>query len=127
MFYCYMILLHHKLWLIYKLLIGVNEKMTRKEYIFSIFNSHKDTLRDIGVKSIGIFGSVVRDQAVENSDYDILVEFNKEARTFKNFNRLCDFLDGNLEKDYDLITMDGLSPYIGKKILQEVEYVSIAS
>jgi len=76
---------------------------------------------------IGIFGSVVRGDDTSSSDYDILVEFNSSHHNFKYFNQLCDFLEQYIGNNYDLVTKQGLSPYIGKKILQEVEYVQLAS
>ena len=101
--------------------------MNRKEYILTLFLKNREILRNLGIKSIGIFGSVVRDEEKENSDYDILVEFEKECRKFYNFNQLCDFLENHLGDRFDLVTADGLSPYIGERILKEVEYVHINS
>jgi predicted nucleotidyltransferase len=40
---------------------------------------------------------------------------------------LCDFLETHLGGNFDLVTKQGLSPYIGKHILREVQYVPIAS
>jgi len=97
----------------------------RKKYIETLLLQNKNILSQIGVKSIGIFGSVVRGDDNENSDYDILVEFNKDCRKFSNFNKLCEFLENNIGNKFDIVTKDGLSPYIGEKILKEVEYVAI--
>ena len=93
--------------------------MNRKQHILSLFRENRSTLVDIGVRSIGIFGSVVREQDSESSDYDILVEFEPECRTYRNFNLVCDFLDQELGENYDLVTVDGLSPYLGPKILHQ--------
>jgi len=101
--------------------------MNRKAYIFQVFETHRQELLDMGVKAIGIFGSVVREDDSADSDYDILVEFEEEHRTFKNFNRLCDFIEEYVAENYDLVTRQGLSPHIGTRILQEVEYAQIAS
>mgnify|MGYP001580919318 CR=1 FL=1 len=99
----------------------------RKKYIQTLLFQNKNILCQIGVKSIGIFGSVARGDDNENSDYDILVEFNKDCRKFYNFNKLCEFLEKNIGNKFDLVTKDGLSPYIGGKILEEVEYVAICN
>ncbi len=101
--------------------------MDRKAYIFDVFETHRQELVDMGVKSIGVFGSVVRGDDSADSDYDILVEFEKRYRTFRNFNRLCDFIEEHVAEDYDLVTRQGLSPYLGRRILEEVEYAQIAS
>jgi uncharacterized protein len=99
--------------------------MERKRLIFKIIDDNKEILRKIGIKSIGVFGSVVRGEDTKYSDYDILVEFEKEHRKLNSFSKLCDFLDNNLGEKYDLITTDGLSPHFGKQILKEVQYVDI--
>ncbi len=101
--------------------------MNRKKYITDIFKTHKKELLDIGVRMIGIFGSVARGNNSISSDYDILVEFDEDHHNFKSFNQLCDIIEKYVGNNYDLVTKQGLSPYIGEKILQEVEYVQIAS
>ena len=101
--------------------------MNRKKYINDILKTHQQELMSMGVKMIGIFGSVVRGDDTSSSDYDILVEFDNTHHNFKYFNQLCDFLEQHVGNNYDLVTKQGLSPYIGEKILQEVEYVELAS
>ena len=100
--------------------------MDRKKQIFTLLESNKDELKSIGVKNIGVFGSVVRGENTEKSDCDILVEFDTGMHKYKNFNKLCDFLEKNIEGKYDLVTKEGLSPYMGQRILEEVEYAKIA-
>ena len=100
--------------------------MTRKETIFNILNSHADVLRRMGVMTIGLFGSVVRGEDTSESDVDILVEFEEQKNTFRNFNELCDFLDRFIGSNYDLVTRKSLSPYMGPHILDEVEYAVLA-
>ena len=99
--------------------------MSRKASIVRILNENRTRFREIGVKAIGIFGSVARQTDDEKSDVDILAEFAEDRRTFRNYNLLCDLLEDRLGKDVDLVTVDGLSPHIGKKILKEVEYVEL--
>ena len=100
--------------------------MNRKEQLFTLLERNKDELKSIGVKNIGVFGSVVRGDDTKESDCDILVEFDAGMHKYRNFNKLCDFLEEHIEGDYDLVTKGGLSPYIGKRILKEVEYAKIA-
>lgn len=101
--------------------------MNRKKYINNILHTHRQELINMGVKMIGIFGSVARGEDSPSSDYDILVEFDENHRNYKSFNQLCDFFEKHIGNHYDLVTKQGLSPYLGEKILQEVEYVEIAS
>jgi predicted nucleotidyltransferase len=101
--------------------------MTRKEKFYKVIESNKEYLRELGVISIGIFGSVVREEDSENSDYDILVEFKRGEKSFRAFTSLCDFLEKYLGNNYELITKESLSPYVGPRILKEIENVKITS
>ncbi|MFO1432081.1 MAG: nucleotidyltransferase family protein [Candidatus Competibacteraceae bacterium] len=51
--------------------------MKRNEAL-AILRAEQEQLRhDFGVKSLALFGSVARDQAGNNSDVDLLVEFDR--------------------------------------------------
>jgi predicted nucleotidyltransferase len=54
----------------------------RRDDVLRILAAHKDQLRAMGVKSLALFGSVVRDEAAEASDVDLLVEFDREVGYF---------------------------------------------
>jgi uncharacterized protein len=99
-----------------------------KAQVLSLLQEHQQELRNFGVERCGIFGSFVRDVAIHpRSDVDILVAFNPEQKTFDNFMNLSFFLEDLFERSIDLITIESLSPYIGLRILEEVEYVPISA
>ena len=98
--------------------------MKTKNAVIEILRANKTSIRSYGVRRLGIFGSVVRDEHHAESDVDLLVEFQKEAKTFDNFIHLAFFLEEVLGRKVELVTTDSLSPYIGPRILEEVEYVS---
>lgn len=100
--------------------------MNRKETILEMLSSHADVLHRMGVAAIGLFGSVVRGEERPESDVDILVEFEARKNTFGNFNARCDFLERMLGTHYDLVTRNSLSPYMGPRILDEVEYAVLS-
>ena len=100
--------------------------MNRKQFIIGLIQTHREKLLQMGVKDIGIFGSVAKGEDLPTSDYDILVEFYQSHRNLKSFNALCDFLESNLGNNFDIVTRQGLSPYMSDRILQETEYVDIA-
>lgn len=83
-------------------------------------------IRALGVQRLGLFGSFVRDQQASESDIDLLVEFSVGKKTFDNFIKLSFLLEDVLQRRVELITPDSLSPYIGPRILSEVEYASFA-
>jgi predicted nucleotidyltransferase len=99
----------------------------KKEEVLTIIRNHQKEIRDLGVKRYGFFGSFAREQNTEQSDIDILVEFEPGQKTFDNFMQLAFFLEDLLGREVDLVTAESLSPYIGPHILKEVEYASISA
>ena len=78
----------------------------------------------VGVSQLGLFGSTVRGENTPKSDIDILIDFRAGQETYLNFIDACNILQKAFGKTkLDVVTMKGLSPYIGKTILSEVEYV----
>ena len=75
-----------------------------------------------GVKSLGIFGSVVRGEQGERSDLDILVEFTSPP-TFFQFIEIEDYLSQLLGVRVDLVMKSALKPRIGERVLSEVVLV----
>ena len=98
-----------------------------KEQIFEIISSNQDKIRSYGVKRLGLFGSFIRNEHKPESDIDLIVEFEKDKKSFDNFIQLVFFLEELFERPVELITYDALSPYIGPHILSEVEYVNLSS
>ncbi len=85
-----------------------------------ILSSHKKELeKNYYVKSIGIFGSVVRGEQKKTSDIDVLVEFKKPIGFFK-FLELEERLSNMLGAKVDLVSKKALKPRIGQHIMREV-------
>jgi hypothetical protein len=98
--------------------------MTTKEYILSRIRSSRSELDQYGIKSIGLFGSYARDEQSEDSDIDILIDFEPDKENFDNFMAAYDILEKMFENQkVEVVTKNGLSPYIGPQILNEVSYV----
>lgn len=94
-----------------------------KETIVQNLKSNKPLLVSYGVKSIGLFGSYVRNEQKPDSDIDILIDMEEEKNNFDNFMLIYDLVEdifGNYK--VELVTKNSLSPHIGKYILEEVEY-----
>jgi len=92
--------------------------------IKEIIREHKVELaEDFGVSEIGIFGSVARGEARDDSDVDVLVEFNRPIGLirFMSLEYYLQELFGGTK--VDLVARKALKPYIGRVILQEVQYV----
>jgi predicted nucleotidyltransferase len=96
-----------------------------KEHILSLIQEHQSQIRNLGIKRLGLFGSFVRHQ--QDSDIDVLVEFESGCKTFDNFMRVTLFLEELFTRRVELVTPEALSSYIGPHILREVEYVLLGS
>jgi predicted nucleotidyltransferase len=76
-----------------------------------------------GVKRVAVFGSAVRGEDTPGSDFDILVTLpppgERPVIGLKWF-ELIEELSALLERPVDLVTEDGLSPYIRPYIESEM-------
>ena len=94
-----------------------------KEDVFSLIQEYCLTLQGLGVRRLGLFGSFVCEKQTGDSDVDILVEFERGRKTFDNFINVAFLLEKIFGRRVDLVTPESLSPYIGPRIMDEVEYV----
>jgi len=77
----------------------------------------------LGVRRLSLFGSVVRGEADEDSDVDVLVEFDGKA-TFDGYMDLKFLLEDLLGRKVDLVTSKALRPEIRSVMEQEAVYVA---
>jgi uncharacterized protein len=98
-----------------------SENSPSKEEILSILRVHfPDLAQRYRVKSLGIFGSYVRGEQTQQSDVDLLVEFDDEHLTLLEFIDLQNHLSDLLGIPVDLVEKESLKPSLGEYILQEV-------
>lgn len=90
-----------------------------------ILNKLKDLkpvlYKEYSVKQIGLFGSFSDDSNTEDSDIDILVEFEKPIG-WKYFS-LEIYLENIFGRKIDLVTKNALKEQIKERILDQVNYV----
>ena len=99
-----------------------------REIILLHLKNNEIMLRRLGVIKLGLFGSYLFGLENAESDVDILVEFEEGKATYDNFINLCFFLDELFKgKKVDVVTTNSLSPYIGPKILKNVDYVLLSA
>ena len=94
--------------------------MVKREPL-EILRQHQTELREAGVKSLRLFGSVVRGEARPDSDIDILVEFSRPVGLF-SFLRLQYRLSELLERRVDLVTPAALKRQLRERILHEASH-----
>jgi uncharacterized protein len=88
--------------------------------ILDFLAKHSHTLKAMGVKKIGLFGSYVREQQHAESDMDFLVRL--EPFTFKTWMDVWNFLEDNLNTTVDLVPEKDLRPELRPYVLSEVRY-----
>jgi len=101
--------------------------MSRKEEFHAFIESKRADLDQLGVESIGLFGSTVRGEERLDSDLDVLVNFRPGRKTLDAFLELSELLEKQFGCEVDLMTPESLSRHFGPRILAETEYVAIAS
>ena len=92
----------------------------RKDAVIAKLRSHADEIRAAGATSLYVYGSTARDEAREDSDVDVFIDYDK-SRLFS----LLDFIgvkhciEDALGTTADLATRDSLHPKMKNKILSE--------
>ena len=94
--------------------------MNRDE-VLKVLKTHKATLAQrFGVTDLALFGSIVRDQATEDSDVDILVKFDSPA-TSKRYFGVQFYIEDLLGRPVDLVTDKALRaemrPFIEREMV----------
>ncbi len=96
------------------------ETMINKEQRILLLKEYKKKQADkFGITKMGVFGSIARGNANEDSDIDIVVELNK--RNLLNRIGLKMSLEGFLGMPVDVVTYrENLSPLLKERILKDV-------
>lgn len=94
-------------------------RWTRGE-ILDRLAQHRDPLRAMGVRKIGLFGSYRRGTPTAGSDMDILVTLDQPS--FDGYMDLKFFLEELFQCPVDLVLEKNLKPRLRPYILAEVEY-----
>lgn len=95
----------------------------QRDSVLTILKQHQATLKTLGVRSLALFGSVARDQARPDSDVDLLVELEPPL-TFDQYMTVKFYLEDHLGTSVDLVTYDGLKPYIRARVEREAIHVT---
>jgi len=96
--------------------------MTYLEEVKSTLTKLKPELMSkYGVDTLGLFGSIVRDDFTDQSDIDIVVTFSKPIDT--DFFDLADELEEKLNRKVDLVSRNGIKPKYYEVIKPEILYV----
>jgi len=76
--------------------------------------------RQNDVKQIGVFGSIARGEADEQSDIDLVVSFSNRVSLLRMVALERQFSDA-LGKKVDLLTEAAISPYLRERIKRDLQ------
>lgn len=101
------------------------QKMTTASEILSFLKANRSVLKEkFHCEEIGLFGSFARNEQQDQSDVDILVQY--EANTFDLYTveqDLKNYLQVNFNRKVDVCSKKWIKPIFKKSIMNEVIYV----
>ena len=92
---------------------------TRDE-ILEILQANGETLRRLGVRRLGLFGSSAAGEATALSDIDLVVELG--TKTFDAYMDVKAFLEGLFQCPVDLVLSDAVKPRLRAVIVDSALY-----
>ena len=96
-----------------------------KDQVIRILRKNRTAISPFHVRALYIFGSVARNEATENSDVDIMVEFEQDAHIgFFELEKLQRVLSSLVGHNVDLVTRDSLHSALKPQILKEAIYAA---
>ncbi|MBW1616416.1 MAG: nucleotidyltransferase family protein [Deltaproteobacteria bacterium] len=93
--------------------------MNKETIIEKIRIQYPYLISEYGVKRIALFGSYSKNQQTENSDIDIIAEFEKPIGL--KFIEFTNYLENILGKKTDVLTPEGVKAITVKKISDDIE------
>jgi uncharacterized protein len=87
--------------------------------VIQVLDEHREELRRLGVRRLGLFGSTARNEATEASDLDFLVEF--QQKSFDAYMDLKSLLEDLFGRHVDLVLPENLKPRLRDRIAKDVQ------
>jgi predicted nucleotidyltransferase len=79
----------------------------------AILRRYEDDLRARGVRRAALFGSVARGDNRSDSDIDIMIEIEPDARiTVYDYAGLKEYIESLFDRPVDVVSRDSLKPYV---------------
>ena len=95
--------------------------MSTQQGVLDQLNQKAEEIKQsFSVRSIGLFGSLARNEADRKSDVDILVDFVEP--TFDHYMDLKFYLEKLFAREVDLVTADTVKPRLKDAIERQVIY-----
>jgi predicted nucleotidyltransferase len=94
--------------------------MLAAKEILDVLRVHREELRRLGVRRLGLFGSAARGEANEASDLDFLIELDQ--KTFDAYMDVKELLERVFGRRVDLVMAGAVKPQLRARILGETIY-----
>jgi len=101
--------------------------MLSQQEILNVLSTHLNQWKsEFGIIKIGLFGSYCINQQTEESDIDLIVEFENHALSFDNYMDFKIVLEDYFQKQIDLVIKDDIKPALRSTILESAKYAESA-
>jgi predicted nucleotidyltransferase len=99
--------------------------MVERDEILSFLREKKDVLfSEYQLIKIGLFGSFARNEGTEDSDIDLIVEFQPDTGNLsEKKSKIKDLVANKFNRKVDLCREKYIKPYFKSQILQTAIYV----
>ncbi len=91
----------------------------RAEVIKKIKEVYPFLAKEFGIKRIGVFGSVARQEENPHSDIDIVVEFNRPIGL--RFVKLVEYIENLFDRKVDVLTQEGIRNIRVKSVSSDIK------
>ena len=98
----------------------MSQFLTQQE-ILQLLTKHKAHIKNLGVRSLALFGSFAHGDHSVASDVDFVVQFDKKS--FDSYMDLKFLLEDLLGRPVDLVPKDSVKPQLRNSILENAVHV----
>lgn len=95
----------------------------KRDAVIARLKEAEPALRARGIRHAAVFGSIARGEERPDSDIDILVDLDPEARlTIYDYVAIKEYVSGLFDGAVDVVSSGGLKPFIRPRVTAEAAY-----
>ena len=89
----------------------MSEYVSIKAEVLQKLNDHMPEIRErFGIETLGIFGSVARGEDTEESDVDVLYDFQDGRGNMYSFSHFTEYIENLLGRKTDFVSLKWMTP-----------------
>lgn len=93
-----------------------------RDHVINTLRRQNDTLRNMGVARLGLFGSAARNEASNQSDLDFVLDLQEDS--FDSYMAVLNFLEDLFGCKVDLVLANSIKPALKDRIQRETVNVA---